>query len=1023
MLPSTRETARQVLRELIDQWKNKDAPHEATSEVVDGCTFLGLDNLVQQAQWTLSAFGDYSPLKTVSLNSTKPQRDTRLSMYDSQYALHASESRLAPKPQKTKKLKKLPARSLRNIQFLDEATDEVQNGALLDLLVTPETDEAPAGYLTLRNRVPSTSKGGSLFFHVKKEADWNRATQRPCVSGIILIRPNDGEFIPPGFSAVKHKGKPISLDSSQPLYLCIRRSREGNPLVGVDVISARDKRRIPSGFTIVERSPRHHVASFAGCFVVIKHRLESLECLRPRGFRPGTFYSTAATITPADIGNLHILDRSNHPMLSPYCIRNRMELTGKTVDLEATLQNMSFAEDTNTVSSVDLSLSSLLLSSFPHDDSHGSKSLALNFIPSVMGSIDSDLEMRTHILTPVLTALYLGHGSSRTIAIDGLTRLLESGFFDDGVVLDPLGGRISPTLLDIAVQSVCDVLLQSSLESLFISSLEFFAKAIDVSNGNLHERTTGFLVRCFMFVFYFGSTVDAPQRSTNRSCSFGGYTEQCRDGFKHLVSTQAFRVISALQSCCNSENDVNPRLSTEDWISELLDSAIDEAIHQSKQETYLRFTWQQIYKSGGSELFWHDMVRLCGPGIYSSLPESLVEPCSILFGIICSITKAARAGIQADQAPYLVSRDVKYKEFCLDLVHHFLECVKSSQSESTPTSFDSKHERTYYEKMICCTRRIIVPTLLLNRSSSFRHSELFSASARILSLMWQSKIYRSSIKLELAILFETFHLHTLQSQRNFDQCTHLSAQAIYSWIKTPQDFLSFCLNFDYHILTDSGCTILLPMEQTDLLRTIVASCSSLAERSGYTVARAIQKSSLIGRQPEIQRSEVELLRRCRKAAFQNLLLILRNMATICSLCDSGGCQMEQNSFLESLLLSGTEIENLMGIPTNYPHESRRSTTLVALDIAEQKSLRRAIDFLSASGAITATPQDIATFLRLYQDQINPNSIGEYLGETGHGSGESQFWESLRYHFVRSSSFVGMPFLKALRVFLTDGGFW
>lgn len=82
--------------------------------------------------------------------------------------------------------------------------------------------------------------------------------------------------------------------------------------------------------------------------------------------------------------------------------------------------------------------------------------------------------MRTHILE----ALYLEHGNSRAIALDCLTWLLESGFLDDGMIL---------------------------------GSLEFFTKAIDVMNGNLHERTPGFLARCYMFIFSFGSTIGAPK--------------------------------------------------------------------------------------------------------------------------------------------------------------------------------------------------------------------------------------------------------------------------------------------------------------------------------------------------------------------------------------------------------------------------------------------------------------------------------------------------------------------------------
>jgi len=50
--------------------------------------------------------------------------------------------------------------------------------------------------------------------------------------------------------------------------------------------------------------------------------------------------------------------------------------------------------------------------------------------------------------------------------------------------------------------------------------------------------------------------------------------------------------------------------------------------------------------------------------------------------------------------------------------------------------------------------------------------------------------------------------------------------------------------------------------------------------------------------------------------------------------------------------------------------------------AEKKSLKKAIDFLINKNFMNDTPQEIVNFLRVYKNNFDPISIGEFLGEGG-----------------------------------------
>jgi hypothetical protein len=71
------------------------------------------------------------------------------------------------------------------------------------------------------------------------------------------------------------------------------------------------------------------------------------------------------------------------------------------------------------------------------------------------------LPLRAALLLPFLTACYTRHGGAALLAVESLFKLLsETEFFDDDADISDDSGNESSTcltLLDLALQTVCDV--------------------------------------------------------------------------------------------------------------------------------------------------------------------------------------------------------------------------------------------------------------------------------------------------------------------------------------------------------------------------------------------------------------------------------------------------------------------------------------------------------------------------------------------------------------------------------------
>jgi hypothetical protein len=279
----------------------------------------------------------------------------------------------------------------------------------------------------------SAAAAGWMHLNVKKETSWDKAAQRPCITALTVIFPDRHEFVPPGFCLVRHvkastnssssnnsshnhgatngnhtgknngssehanAGQPADIgggNGAERVFLCFRRSREGNPITAIVPLSPGDSEDVPLGFTVVERTPRNFCANLnpirsrsssssgisnnngdknnKAMFLAYRQRLANLETLRPlplilsvvatrkpkqqqqqanatgsssmplaaasRTAKSTTktstwlqaYYATGGTVVSAQIGRFHIMDRSTHSLLSPSSVANRLALIEKS---------------------------------------------------------------------------------------------------------------------------------------------------------------------------------------------------------------------------------------------------------------------------------------------------------------------------------------------------------------------------------------------------------------------------------------------------------------------------------------------------------------------------------------------------------------------------------------------------------------------------------------------------------------------------------------------------------------------
>ncbi|KAL3823248.1 hypothetical protein ACHAXA_011093 [Cyclostephanos tholiformis] len=783
---------------------------------------------------------------------------------------------------------------------LDECPNSVATAAITDVIITSACDIPPKGYYRAfqlgEESVKNTGTGRTsqrLFFNVKKEPSWERAAQRPCVTAFCVIYPDRNEFVPPGFSVVRHYqpggsrkkeesssnnnselGSSVSpaaninpSSSGERIYICYRRSREGNPVTGVTCLRPAKGDLIPEGYTVLERTPRNFVADLAArveqpLLLAYRQRLENLECLRPlplvlsvlrsKTKELNAYYCTGGTVVQSDVGRYHIMDRSTHTLMSTSSAKNRLNLIqssreeseiavpswvgsasahppsqinvdqnlrhadssfqvpGQKVDpietsrVHQTTRHSGYSISSRSQQSNPSYLSPPNIMSFGHSDDTLQAALeTMHFIPvvecaQIEDAACSDLQSRMTAITPILTACYISHGASSLVAIEGLTSMLnETNFFANDFTEDDCNtdgsfeASARLTILDLTIQAVCDVATCSARETYFRACVDFVSDAVRYAGGKLNDRTVGFVLRFYLFVFYFGASIPTQSWPFNKeglpsavairddfllsdaeqNINFGA-PQAAAIALKELVSIMLSRVGTGLDTAKHGSIE----FTREDAVSPQhfhnnLSNPVERAVVTVDVVTYTQLAMYQIYRSGGSELLWHDLMNSIGEGIFgkgSTSYRGAIHSNIISFSILATIVKICSGKVKMISQTDPVPRDVASKLLGFELLLHFIRMWHVAVSAEDVMRYHHAEEanlalvaRQNFNPMTYAIRRLVVPTLLSNTSSSIENCQVYRRILRIITQLWCNPYYRCQMKIELAVLIEHFVLKLL----------------------------------------------------------------------------------------------------------------------------------------------------------------------------------------------------------------------------------------------------------------------
>ena len=868
---------------------------------------------------------------------------------------------------------------------IDDCSKAIATAAITDVIVTNGDDVPPRGYYRAFQLAEEPAKSHMahpgrkrhrLYLNVKKEPSWDRAVQRPCVTAFVVIYPDKKEFVPPGFSVVrvyrpnsnnKKNGTDAIASASSPadinlsssggerVFLCYRRSREGNPITGVACLNPSKGDVVPPGFTVLERTPRNHAANLMAApdqlFLAYRQRLENLECLRPLPLllsamhtkqEPGcrkdlkAYFCTNGETVASDIGRFHIMDRTTHSLLSTSSAQSRLNVIqssrqesdvavpewavssasfqriqkSSSLDDAGSSQGSPSINNTSfdTCSSLGRSLSQGSVSthptaaSAPHTPESVQSSLdAFHFIPAIQAARDdfsqSLLQSRTTVLLPILTSCYSAQGGLALLAVEGLHSLLKDDFFAQDIVPLDNGscslGNVSRgsrlTLLDMAVQSACDVATTFSRETHFRAIVDFVADSVHISRGMLNDRTLGFVLRFYLFVFYFGASIPTSGWPFNRMDSGGDFLSDSRSSDQDHSMTGRFFEGGAHQAAA---------VAMKGFISILLGGAgvgleqpllsFDEDLESLSNHTQL--ATYQIHRSGGSELFWHDMIHSVGRGLFGNdagQDGSCANANTIAFAVLASIVKACSGKVRVtEDGNDPVPRDVASKLLGLDLLSHFLRmwdvaAVAETNNKTVDASAQSLPESAT-TTMGYAIRRLVSPTVLSNTSASIEDDRVFRRIIRIVSQFCRCRFYRRQMKVEIGILFEHFILRILALGPQVDSESSTSdipplfhqqldvLDVIISLSNEPGFILDLFVNYEE--------VEILPSAYLKLFHKLVETLSSLSEQCGsiiYELARLDgSPGKLTSRKEEYHHSRQQRAKQLRDKIFEALAAII-----------------------------------------------------------------------------------------------------------------------------------------------------
>ena len=687
-------------------------------------------------------------------------------------------------------------------------------------------------------------------------------------------------------------------------------------------------------------------------------------------------------------------------------------------------------------------------------------------------------ESHRKALLALLSCLYLRQGSVADAVLVGLTSLLkDTDFFEADLGFLHLPGSL--TMLDVTVEAVCDR-VELCRESEFPKVLTFLQVLVKHSGGRLSPVSLQRVFKALTFMLHMSATrtawmKDGLQMPLETDTGDVNAFKVLRDLVWAVVAqVETIEPAQALpdDSMCPrqggpaslglgsgfEEGTDTPSL-LRGFVLNFVKEVVD-AVEVSRIVEATQLVLSKHSTSTSSSHFWQQ-ISVFSRRLFSEYQHRCA------FVTLCAVTKLAWHDVRNINAGTPMPRDLGGKMLALEALLEF--CVSAG-------------ERMRASKIMgYMIRRLVVPCILYNVQFGLRDHRVFSKLMKLITALW--KVWRSHVRIEFALLVEQVVIRVMQADILTIRPVYqmIVVQEVVTWFDQPHLLVEMFVNFDmdrkfvshwnvFSYLIRAVCSTARRVNVVTGAwdwRPRAESSDDVYGASGTAVSiRSVHLQALeeVGR---ISKTLMDATGHAylimQDASFRDKTLgagsgweedSLEDYEYIPSPEAAHSEQKSRNSSPRNSLRSsvggggggsGGDVagaiatEPLDGGSERHSHGAKKGAHTVkfrravhqeaeellkeAIKIYEGNgSLRKAVRFLLDRNFMADTPQEIASFLRVYKNSLDPSAIGEFLGEGGRTPAEVDYWSQIRFRYTRAVSFVEMDLEPALRLYLTGCGF-
>jgi len=678
-------------------------------------------------------------------------------------------------------------------------------------------------------------------------------------------------------------------------------------------------------------------------------------------------------------------------------------------------------------------------------------------------------------LLALLSCLYLRQGNVADAVIGGLTSLLrDTDFFEADLGFLHLPGSL--TMLDVTVEAVCDR-VELCRESDFPKVLTFLQVLVKHSGGRLSPVSLQRVFKALTFMLHMCATRTAWMKDgllmpLETDTGDVNAFKVLRDLVWAVVAqVETIEPAQSLpdDSMCprqggpgslglgsSSQDGADTPSLLRGFVLNFVEEVVD-AVEVSRIAEATQLVLSKHSTSTSSSHFWQQ-ISVLSRRLFSEYQHRCA------FVTLCAVTKLAWHDVRNINAGTPMPRDLGGKMLALEPLLEF--CVSAG-------------ERMRVSKIMgYMIRRLVVPCILYNVQFGLRDHRVFSKLMKLITALW--KVWRSHVRIEFALLVEQVVIRVMQADILTIRPVYqmIVVQEVVTWFDQPHLLVEMFVNFDMDRKFVSHWNVF-----SYLIRAVCATARRVNVVTGAWDWRPRSESSddvygLSGTTVSIRSVHLQALEEVGRisktlmdatghaylimqdANFRDKTLgagsgweedILEDYEYIPSPEAGRTEQQSRNSSPRNSLRSSvgggsggevagaTSADSLDGGSGRHSHGAKKGAHTVkfrravhqeaeellkeAIKIYEGNgSLRKAVRFLVDRNFMADTPQEIASFLRVYKNSFDPSAIGEFLGEGGRTPADVDYWSQIRFRYTRAVSFVEMDLEPALRLYLTGCGF-